>query len=83
MGFQYKEEQHPQRPAESRLLVTWPGYGWWHNLGSVVCYAADSAEAWPAHGLHRDVSRIFNSRDDAVRWLKLLWEERQAKGRGL
>lgn len=81
MGYTYKIEQHPQRPNESRLLVTWPGYGWWHKLGEIVQYTASNAEAWPAHLLHRDVSRIFDSRDEAIAWLKLLWEERQARGR--
>ncbi|MFA4971329.1 MAG: hypothetical protein WC683_01865 [bacterium] len=87
--YQYKEERHPLHPDEVRLLVTWPGYGWWHKLGHVVDWRDGicdrgpvvRAEAWPAHGLHPDVSRPFNTHAEAVGWLRQLWEERQARRR--
>lgn len=41
MQYQYREERHPQRSNETRLLVTWPGYGWWHKLGEIVSRPAD------------------------------------------
>jgi len=77
--YLYKEEYHPQRMNECRLLVTWPGYGWWHMLGSVVSYDAKCAEVWPAYGLHRDVSRLFAGREEAIKWLKELWSRRRGR----
>lgn len=89
MQYQYKEEVHPIRPNEARVLVTWPGYGWWHQMGEVVTYGdgdvtdipAGRIEVWPAHWLHQDVSRLFSSRADALAWLRDLWEDRQARER--
>jgi hypothetical protein len=34
---------------------------------------------WPAYGLHKDVSRVFDSYGGAVSWLKTLWEDRQTR----
>lgn len=76
--YTYKEQQHPKRETESRLLVTWPAYGYWHILGSIERHHEDCVEVWPAHGLHRDVSRLFDNKDEAINWLKQLWEARRA-----
>lgn len=81
MRYEYKEERHPMRPNETRLIVTWPGYGWWHKLGEIVSrpadqYGPENHEVWPAHGLHRDVSRRFETHNECVSWLKELWEKR-------
>jgi len=82
MRYQYKEETNPRRPSESRLLVSWPGYGWWHKLGTVERYSEpEQVEAWPAHGLHRDTSRLFERHEDALAWLRDLWEQRQVSRR--
>ena len=83
MKYSYKEQRHPQRRNEYRLLVTWPGYGWYHKLGDITVYRDDKAEAWPAYRLHKDVSRLFDSYDAAVDWLIKLWERRQRGIRNL
>lgn len=77
MRYQFKEEQSPQRPTETRVLVTWPGCGWWHKLGHVERLLDGRCEVWPVHGLHRDTSRLFASADEGLEWLKSLWRSRR------
>lgn len=81
--YRYKEERHPQKLNEMRLLVTWDGYGWWHKLGDVVDHPQGQTEAWTAHGLEpgRGGPRLFGfgAHEEAVAWLKKLWEERQTR----
>lgn len=83
-SYQYKEEQHPLRPHETRLLVTWPGYGWWHKLGEIVSrpagqYGSEHHEVWPAHGLCSSISAVFSCHEECLTYLKELWLESRVR----